>query len=156
MTLNLNLKTKMKKIVLVLLLVLPISLFSRSFHCSSHAFHSSRPSTHSFSGHSVTRTVSPSIHTNSIRTTSIKPITGATGFKTTTVIKTTPTKNTSYFHNSPSYGLSGGSYHPIYHYNNNLLFWYFITRNNRTHRNDTIKAKSKSELDLKVKQSNQK
>ena len=133
----------MKKILFILL-VLPISLFSRgSFHCSPHSFHSS---THSFH---TPRTVSSNYHTSPVRSTSIKPISGATGFKSTP-------KSVTYYRNSPSYGLSGGSYHPIYHYNNNLLFWYFITMNNRTHRNDTIRAKSKSELDLKVKQSNQK
>lgn len=39
---------------------------------------------------------------------------------------------------------------PTYHHTANYMIWYFILYNNNTHRNDTIKAKSKAELDKKA------
>lgn len=60
----------------------------------------------------------------------------------------TATKNR--LNNSPSCRLVKNNYVPVYHYDNsNLMMWYFIF--NRNHKKDTIWAKSKSELDKKVK-----
>ena len=39
---------------------------------------------------------------------------------------------------------------PTYHHTNNYLLWYLIIYNHNTHQNDTIKAKSKAELDKKA------
>jgi hypothetical protein len=65
-------------------------------------------------------------------------------------------------HNSHSYGhTSHATSHPTYHpvtrinrshvrYNSNTLLYYYLLRNNNTHRYDTIKANSVEELNSKV------
>jgi len=58
---------------------------------------------------------------------------------------------TSFYHQNPSYRMVNNRYYPVYHRSPNYLLWYFVLFNHRTHRNDTIRAKSKEELDRKVK-----
>jgi hypothetical protein len=135
---------KVKFLFVMLMVVLPFSMSARGgFHSSSHSsFHSSsRPSSFRSSGFlykprnnssTIVRTVRPSTH--------MSP----------SVSKMTP-KQTTFYHNNPSYTRVGNSYRPVYHYHPNYLFWYFIMRNNHTNRTDTIKAKTKQELDKKVK-----
>lgn len=57
----------------------------------------------------------------------------------------------SFYHRNPSYKMVNNRYYPVYHRSPNYLLWYFVLFNHRTHRNDTIRAKSKEELDRKVK-----
>lgn len=137
----------MKKAILILsVLCICFSLNSYSrggfggFRSSGHSFHSSRTGSHSMNGRSTTHTVSSSIRTNSMRNThgvqngfhhSIRPVT--------------------FYRNNPSYRMMNNHYYPVYHRSPNYLLWYFVIMNHRTHRNDTIRAKSKDELDKKVK-----
>lgn len=134
----------MKKTILVisiLSIIFTLNCYSRGgFHMSGHSFHSSRTSSHSLNGKSTTHTVSPATHTNSVRTTrSIE-----TGFYHSP-------RPMVFYHNNPSYRLVNNHYYPVYYRSPNYLFWYFVILNHRTHRNDTIRAKSKAELDKKVK-----
>lgn len=137
----------MKKIIFtisVLCICFHFSCYSRGgfggFHSSSHSFHSSRTSSHSMNGRSSTHTVGSSTHTNSVRSThamengfhhSIRPV--------------------AFYRNNPSYRMMNNRYYPVYYRSPNYLFWYFVLANHRTHRNDTIRAKSKEELNRKVK-----
>jgi len=112
-----------------------LNVYSRGgggFHMSSHSFHSSRTSSHSFGGKSTTHAVGSSMHTNSVRSAHIaRPI--------------------SFYRNNPSYRMVNNHYYPVYYRSPNYMLWYFVMINHRTHRNDTIRAKSKQELDKKVK-----
>jgi len=102
------------------------------FHMSSHSFHSSGTSSHSFGGKSTTHSVHSANHTNSVRSVHVnRPI--------------------SFYQHNPSYRMVNNHYYPVYHRSPNYLLWYFVLSNHRTHRNDTIRAKSKEELDRKVK-----
>ena len=137
----------MKKAILsitILLICFSLNCFSRGgggFHSSGHSFHSSRSSSHSMNGNPTTHTMRLSTHTNSVRSTthgvesgfhhSMRPVT--------------------FYRNNPSYRMINNHYYPVYHRSPNYLFWYFVLLNHRTHRNDTIRAKSKDELDKKVK-----
>jgi len=128
----------MKKIglyIFVFLISISLNGYAKGgggFHMSGHSFHSSRTSSHSIGGKSSTHAVGSSMHTNSARTVHIvRPIT--------------------YYRNNPSYKMVNNRYYPVYHCSRNYLFWYFVFANRRTHRNDTIRAKSKDELDKKVK-----
>jgi hypothetical protein len=137
----------MKKVIItisILCIFFNLDCFSRGgfggFHSSSHSFHSTGTSSHSMNGKSTTHTVGPSTHTNSVRAShtvesgfhhSIRPVT--------------------FYRNNPSYRMVNNHYYPVYHRSPNFLLWYFVLSNHRTHRNDTIKAKSKVELDKKVK-----
>jgi hypothetical protein len=102
------------------------------FHMSSHSFHSSRTSSHSFGSKSATHEVHSANHTNSVRNAHVnRPI--------------------FFYQHNPSYRMINNRYYPVYHRSPNYLLWYFVLSNHRTHRNDTIRAKSKEELDRKVK-----
>ncbi|MDD4970971.1 MAG: hypothetical protein PHT07_16205 [Paludibacter sp.] len=137
----------MKKTVLfitILCICFNLSCYSRGgfggFHSSGHSFHSSRTSSHSMNGRSTTHTVGSSAHTNSVRSThGIE-----TGFNHSP-------RPVTFYRNNPSYRMVNNHYYPVYHRSPNYLLWYFVIMNHRTHRNDTIKAKSKEELDKKVK-----
>ena len=60
------------------------------------------------------------------------------------------------YKNNPSYIIHEGCYRPVYHYNpSSFWMWYFIFHNNVTHRNDTIRAHSREELNLKVQNNQQ-
>jgi len=112
----------------------------RGFHSSSHSFHSSSSSSHSMNGKSTTHAVGNSAHTNSVRSNhGIE-----TGFNHSP-------RPVTFYRNNPSYRMINNRYYPVYHRSPNSLFWYFVILNHRTHRNDTIHAKSKDELNKKVK-----
>jgi len=110
------------------------------FHSSGHSFHSSRTSSHSFNGKPATHTVGSSSHTNSVR--SVHGV--ESGFHHSM-------RPVTFYRNNPSYRMVNNNYYPVYHRSPNYLLWYFVLANHRTHRNDTIRAKSKDELDKKVK-----
>jgi len=110
------------------------------FRSSGHSFHSSSTSTHSVNGKSATRSVGTSTHTNSGRTSRAVE----SGFHHSP-------RPVTFYRNNPSYKMANNRYYPVYHRSPNYLLWYFVLANNRTHRNDTIRAKSKNELDKKVK-----
>ena len=110
------------------------------FHSSGHSFHSSRTSSHSFNGKPATHTVGSSSHTNSVR--SVHGV--ESGFHHSM-------RPVTFYRNNPSYRMANNRYYPVYHRSPNYLLWYFVLSNHRTHRNDTIRAKSKNELDKKVK-----
>lgn len=110
------------------------------FHSSGHSFHSSRTSSHSFNGKPATHTVGSSTHTNSVR--SVHGV--ESGFHHSM-------RPVTFYRNNPSYRMVNNTYYPVYHRSPNYLLWYFVLANHRTHRNDTIRAKSKEELDKKVK-----
>lgn len=134
----------MKKIILVIsifFICFNLNCFSRGgFHMSGHSFHSSRTSFHSVNGKPTTHTINQSTHLNSVRTThSIE-----TGFSHSP-------RPVTFYRNNPSYRMVNNHYYPVYYRSPNYLFWYFVLFNHRTHRNDTIRAKSKEELNKKVK-----
>ena len=132
----------MKKVLSILIFCMAFSLnsFSRGgFHSSSHSFHSSGTSTHSRYGRPTTHTVGSSVHTNSVRTNHSE-----SGFHHSP-------RPITFYRNNPSYRMVNNHYYPVYYRSPNYLFWYFVLFNHRTHRNDTIHAKSKEELDKKVK-----
>lgn len=161
----------LKFIIVIVSLLLTPSVFSRggsfSSSSSSHSYSSpsrsysapsrsystpsSRPSTFKSSSYtykpsSTSRTVTTSRTVNTTRTISpathqSRPVSSMTSYQK------------AYYYRNPSYTYANGCYYPVYHYHPNYLMWYFILRNNRTHHNDTIKAKSKQELDRKVKSS---
>ena len=121
-------------VISVFCLCFCINGYSRGggFHISSHSFHSSRTSSHSFGGKSTTHSVRSASHSKSVRSMrAARPI--------------------SFYQNNPSYRMVNNHYYPVYHRSPNYLLWYFVLFNHRTHRNDTIRAKSKPELDNKVK-----
>jgi hypothetical protein len=129
---------KMKKIILLIsiyCMYFCLNGYARGgggFHSSSHSFHSSRTTSHNIGGKSTSRIVGSSAHTNSVRSShQTRPIT--------------------FYRNNPSYRMVNNHYYPVYHRSPNYLLWYFVLANHRTHRNDTIRAKSKPELDKKVK-----
>jgi hypothetical protein len=134
----------MKKIILIisiLCICFTLNCFSRGgFHMSGHSFHSSRTSFHSVNGKPTTHTINPSTHSNSVRTTH----TIETGFSHSP-------RPVTFYRNNPSYRMVNNHYYPVYYRSPNYLFWYFVLFNHRTHRNDTIRAKSKEELNKKVK-----
>jgi len=110
------------------------------FHSSGHSFHSSRTSSHSVNGRPATHTVGSSTHANSVRT--------SHGVESGFYHSPRPV---TFYRNNPSYRMVNNRYYPVYHRSPNYLLWYFVLANHRTHRNDTIRAKSKDELDKKVK-----
>ena len=110
------------------------------FHSSGHSFHSSRSSSHSMNGKSTVHSVGTSTHTNSVRS----------SHGTESGFNHSP-RPVTFYRNNPSYRMVNNRYYPVYHRSPNLLLWYFVLSNHRTHRNDTIRAKSKDELDKKVK-----
>ena len=110
------------------------------FHSSGHSFHSSRTSSHSVNGKQATHTVGSAAHTNSVRSNH--------GVETGFYHSPRPV---TFYRNNPSYRMVNNRYYPVYHRSPNYLLWYFVLANHRTHRNDTIHAKSKNELDKKVK-----
>jgi hypothetical protein len=134
----------MKKVFLsltILCICFNLSCYSRGgFHSSGHSFHSSRSSSHSMNGRSTTHTVGNSEHTNSMR--SYHGV--ENGFHHST-------RPITFYRNNPSYRMVNNHYYPVYHRSPNYLLWYFVIMNHRTHKNDTIRAKSKDELDRKVK-----
>jgi len=137
----------MKKIILsisILCICFNLTCYSRGgfagFHSSPHSFHSSGSSSHSMNGKSTTHTVGSSQHTNSVRSAH----TYETGFHHSS-------RPLTFYRNNPSYRMVNNHFYPVYHRSPNYLFWYFVILNHRTHRNDTIHAKSKDELDKKVK-----
>jgi hypothetical protein len=137
----------MKKVLLfisVFCLCISLNCYPRGgfggFHSSPHSFHSSGSSSHSMNGRSTTHSVGSAQHTNSVRSThSIE-----SGFHHAP-------RPVTFYRNNPSYRMVNNHYYPVYHRSPNYLLWYFVLANHRTHRNDTIKAKSKAELDHKVK-----
>ena len=148
---------KKVKILLIALMVavLPLSMFSRgggshsssSHSSSSHSYFSSssssRPSSFRSSSYSYKASSTSNRPSTTVRTVS------SVSHVSPSVSRMTP-KQTSFYHSNPSYTSVGGYYRPIYHCSPNYMFWYFVMTNNRTHRNDTIRAKSKAELDKKV------
>lgn len=110
------------------------------FRMSSHSFHFSKTGSHAVNGKTTSRTVSPAKHINAVRTTR----TVETGFYHSA-------RPATFYHNNPSYRMVNNYYYPVYYRSPNYLFWYFVILNPRTHRNDTVRAKSKDELDKKVK-----
>ena len=110
------------------------------FRSSGHSFHSSRTSSHSVNGKSANHSVGTSAHTNSVRSTHATE----SGFHHSA-------RPVTFYRNNPSYRMANNRYYPVYHRSPNYLLWYFVLSNHRTHRNDTIRAKSKNELDKKVK-----
>jgi hypothetical protein len=137
----------MKKVLLfisVFCLCINLNCYPRGgfggFHSSPHSFHSSGSSSHSMNGRSATHSVGSAQHTNSVRSThSIE-----SGFHHAP-------RPVTFYRNNPSYRMVNNHYYPVYHRSPNYLLWYFVLANHRTHRNDTIRAKSKAELDHKVK-----
>ena len=137
----------MKKIILlisILCIFCNLNSYSRGgfrgFHSSGHSFHANRSSSHSISGKPAVKTIRPSTHTNSkYATRSIE-----SGFHHAP-------RPVTFYRNNPSYRMVNNRYYPVYHRSPNYLLWYFVLSNHRTHRNDTIRAKSKNELDKKVK-----
>jgi len=109
-----------------------------SFHSSSYSYKSSSTSSHPSTG---LKTVSSSSH--------ISPTKSFTHVSEP-IHSMTPTR-LSYYRNNPSYRSVCGYYRPVYHCSPNYLFWYFVLTNHNSHRNDTIRAKTKEELDRKVK-----
>jgi hypothetical protein len=152
----------LKFIVVVLLLLLAPNIYSRggSFSSSSHSYSSSShsysaPSSRPSSFKSSSYTYKPSATSRTVTTSKTVSTTHTVSYATHTsrpVSSLTPSQR-AYYHNNPSYSYVNGCYHPIYHYQPNCMLWYFVLRNNHTHRNDTIKAKSRQELDQKVKSS---
>src|ERR1035437_5213670 len=137
----------MKKVIIsISILCICFSLISYArggfggFHSSSHSFHSSRTSSHSMNGKSTTHAIGTVAHTNSVRT----PHAIESGFHHSP-------RPVTFYRNNPSYRMVNNHYYPVYYRSPNYLFWYFVLFNHRTHRNDTIHAKSKEELDKKVK-----
>jgi len=137
----------MKKVIVtffILSFCINLNLYSRGgfrgFHSSPHSFNSSRSSSHSINGKSTNQSVNSSNHTNSVRT---SPKVESGFYHSTRPI--------TFYRNNPSYRMVNNHYYPVYHRSPNYLLWYFVLSNHRTHRNDTIKAKSKNELDKKVK-----
>jgi len=110
------------------------------FRSSGHSFHSTRTSSHSMNGKPAVHSVGTSTHTNSVRSSNATQ----TGFNHSA-------RPVTFYRNNPSYRMVNNRYYPVYHRSPNFLLWYFVLSNNRTHRNDTIRAKSKEELDKKVK-----
>jgi len=110
------------------------------FRSSGHSFHSTRTSSHSMNGKPAVHSVGTSTHTNSVRSSNATQ----TGFNHSA-------RPVTFYRNNPSYRMVNNRYYPVYHRSPNFLLWYFVLSNNRTHRNDTIRAKSKAELDKKVK-----
>jgi len=137
----------MRKTVLkitVLCICFNLSCYSRGgfrgFRSSGHSYHSTGTSSHSLNGRSTTHTVGSSAQSNSGRSThGIE-----TGFNHSP-------RPVTFYRNNPSYRMVNNHYYPVYHRSPNYLLWYFVIMNQRTHRNDTIRAKSKGELDKKVK-----
>ena len=137
----------MKKVIIalsILCICFNLNCYSRGgfggFHSSPHSFHSSRSSSHSMNGRSTTHAIGSSNHTNSVRSThNIE-----SGFHHSP-------RAVAFYRNNPSYRMANNRYYPVYHRSPNYLLWYFVLANHRTHRNDTIRAKSKPELDKKVK-----
>jgi hypothetical protein len=137
----------MKKIMLfisILCICINLNCYSRGgfggFHSAPHSFHSSRTSSHSSYGKPTTHTVNSANHTNSVR--SMHSV--ETGFHHSP-------RPVTFYRNNPSYRMVNNHYYPVYYRSPNYLLWYFVLFNHRTHRNDTIHAKSKDELDKKVK-----
>ncbi|MDP4238538.1 MAG: hypothetical protein Q8904_03585 [Bacteroidota bacterium] len=136
----------MKKVITVISIIcicFNLTCYSRGgfggFHAAPHSFHSSRSSSHSVNGKSAMH-IGSSSHTHSIRSShSVE-----TGFHHSL-------RPVTFYRNNPSYRMVNNHYYPVYHRSPNYLFWYFVLANHRTHRNDTIRAKSKDELDKKVK-----
>ncbi len=128
----------MKKTALLILLFslsFGFNAFSRGgggFRMSGHSFRSTRMSSHSFGRKPANHTIGSSQHSNSVRATRI-------------------VRPASFYRNNPSYRMVNNRYYPVYYRSPNYMFWYFVMINHRTHRNDTIRAKSKTELDKKVK-----
>jgi len=110
------------------------------FRSSGHSFHSSRTSSHNVNGKSATYSTRSSTHTNSVRSSHATE----SGFHHSA-------RPVTFYRNNPSYKMANNRYYPVYHRSPNYLLWYFVLANHRTHRNDTIRAKSKNELDKKVK-----
>jgi len=107
---------------------------SHSFTSESHSY---RPSVTSKNYSSGTRTINKSTHVNTV-----KP------FHSSEPINTMSPTAVKFYSNNPSYIRHNNNYVPLYHHNS--YFWYYVIFNNRRHRNDTIRAKNKSELIQKV------
>ena len=126
---------KISLLILIFCLFFSINGYSRGgggFHSFAHSYHSRSIGSHNIGGKSATHTVGSSTHTNSSRTIHInRPI--------------------AFYQNNPSYRMINNHYYPVYYRSPNYLLWYFVLANHRTHKNDTIRAKSKNELDKKVK-----
>lgn len=168
----------MKRLLLAILIIaLPFVLEARGgcgggghSSCSSHSSFSSShsssseahafPVSHSMENHSVsnTRTISRSFsYKPSATSRNASATKNATVTLNNTGVSVEPisqmsSRRISYYRSNPSYAIHNGYYVPMFYYNPNQLFWYYIIFNNVTHHREMIRARSKAELQRRFNQ----
>jgi len=107
---------------------------SHSFTSESHSYHPSSTSRNNSEGNRAVRTFT---HINSV-----------SPFHSSEPINKMTPNTIKFYSNNPSYIRYKNNYIPFYQHNS--FFWHYVILNNRRHRNDTIRAKNKTDLIQKV------